>query len=107
MTFDIQDLSRKELADLRKKVDKALTTYVKRAREEARKAAEEAAREHGYKLDDLLNGKNGKARGAKNPPKYAHPENPEYTWSGRGRKPKWLQEAIDAGQEQDEFLIAK
>ncbi|WP_354540899.1 H-NS histone family protein [Roseovarius sp. MBR-6] len=29
--------------------------------------------------------------------KYRHPENPALTWSGRGRKPQWFVEALDAG----------
>jgi DNA-binding protein H-NS len=27
------------------------------------------------------------------------------TWTGRGLKPRWLVEAIEAGRSQDEFLI--
>lgn len=40
-------------------------------------------------------------------PKYAHPENPELTWTGRGRKPIWISEALENGQEIEEFLIEK
>jgi DNA-binding protein H-NS len=30
-------------------------------------------------------------------PKYRHPENPDVTWSGRGRKPQWFVDALAAG----------
>lgn len=33
--------------------------------------------------------------------KYRHPENPELTWSGRGREPKWLAEAREVFDEND------
>lgn len=38
-------------------------------------------------------------------PKFRHPENPTLTWSGRGRAPKWYQEAKDAGQDMSKFDI--
>ncbi len=31
-------------------------------------------------------------------PKYRHPENTEITWSGRGRKPAWIVEGLEAGK---------
>jgi len=39
----------------------------------------------------------GPARGATAPVRYRDPQNPENTWSGRGKPRKWLQELIDAG----------
>lgn len=36
--------------------------------------------------------------------KYQNPKNPEETWTGRGRKPTWLVEALDAGQSLEDFL---
>lgn len=29
------------------------------------------------------------------PPKYRNPDNPAETWTGRGRQPKWVQEALE------------
>lgn len=29
----------------------------------------------------------------------------ELTWSGRGRKPKWVAEALDRGKQLDDLLI--
>lgn len=37
------------------------------------------------------------------PVRYRDPNNPDNTWTGRGRPPKWLQDLIDAGKDQDEF----
>jgi len=39
------------------------------------------------------------------PPKYRHPENPEMTWTGRGRQPDWMKDALENGQSKDDFLI--
>ncbi|WP_392337429.1 H-NS family nucleoid-associated regulatory protein [Loktanella salsilacus] len=43
---------------------------------------------------------------AVSPPKYCHPENPEQTWTGRGRQPDWMKDALENGQSKEEFLIA-
>jgi DNA-binding protein H-NS len=36
---------------------------------------------------------------------YRHPENADQTWSGRGRQPDWMKEALAAGKSKDDFLI--
>lgn len=38
-------------------------------------------------------------------PKYRHPENPELTWSGRGRRPGWIRDAVGAGRSLSDFEI--
>jgi DNA-binding protein H-NS len=37
--------------------------------------------------------------------KYRHPENPDLSWSGGGRQPTWIREAIDAGRSLTDFEI--
>ena len=46
-----------------------------------------------YAIEDLI-GKEVKVKAAstsKVKVKYRHPENPELEWTGRGRKPKWVE----------------
>ena len=38
-------------------------------------------------------------------PKYRNPDAPSETWSGRGKRPRWLTTAITAGHSIDEFMI--
>ena len=40
-------------------------------------------------------------------PKYAQPSNPELTWSGRGRTPKWVEAALASGLTLEELIIKK
>ncbi len=103
MTLELDRMSKDELQKLRQDVDRALTTVEERRRADARAAAERAAREHGYSLDDVLAAQ--KKSGKKNPPKYRNPENPVQTWSGRGRQPVWIKEALQGGRNLDEFAI--
>ena len=96
MAKDLAALSHKDLLKLKQDVEKALRDSETRARKEARKAAEKAAAEFGFSLDDVAS--NGTPRKKPvSPPKYRNPDNHDETWSGRGRKPRWLNEAIAAG----------
>lgn len=107
MKIDLDDLSRKELESLRADIDKTLK---KRARSElkaARIAAEKAAQAHGFSLAEVLgDGAGGKgATGSKSAPKYANPEDPTQTWTGRGRQPGWAKAALAEGKSLDDLLI--
>lgn len=43
--------------------------------------------------------------GTKVPAKYRNPDNPAQTWSGRGKHPKWMTEAMAGGRKPEDFLI--
>ena len=102
-----------ELADLQqvqKKVEKLIADYHDRKLREAKSAAESVLKEHGFKLNDLFGdsgpAKAGKASGkTPKPAKYANPENPEQTWSGLGRRPAWVREALHEGRSLSDFEI--
>lgn len=38
-------------------------------------------------------------------PKYVDPQNPNLTWSGRGKPPRWLATQIANGKSKSDFLI--
>ena len=38
------------------------------------------------------------------PVKYRHPDNAAFTWTGRGKLPKWLTEMEAQGRQREEFL---
>lgn len=100
---NLNKMSLEELKALEKDVANAITSFEKRQRDDARAAIEATAKEHGFKLSDLVAG--GKSAKPAAVAKYRHPENPALTWSGRGRKPNWLVEATAAGKSPEDFLI--
>jgi DNA-binding protein H-NS len=103
---DLQDMSLDELKRLQKDVAKAIEDFEERRRREALVAVEEKAREMGFTLAELTGASGTKKSGkTKSPPKYQHPENPALTWTGRGRKPDWIKEGLEAGKSLDDFLI--
>lgn len=104
MKTDLEAMSRKDLKKLGKDVEKALSTLEKRERKAALEAAEKAAAEHGFSLSELAGMKKGKSK-AKNPPKFRNPDDAEQTWSGRGRKPAWVNAAEAKGANLEDYAI--
>ncbi|MBJ3763938.1 H-NS histone family protein [Maribius pontilimi] len=102
MTKDLEKMSREELESLKKDIDKALASLEIRRRSEARAAAEKAARDHGFSLEEVLK---GEKKGSKSPPKYRNPDDPRKTWTGRGRQPAWIKDALASGKSLEDFLI--
>lgn len=99
MSFDLTQMSRKDLLQLQDEVAVALKEAEQRELTEALKAAEKAAAEFGYSLDEVI-GTSQKTAGAKKSkaaPKYRNPENHAETWTGRGRKPHWVHKALTDG----------
>jgi DNA-binding protein H-NS len=37
--------------------------------------------------------------------KYQNPADPEQTWTGRGKQPNWLKDALERGAQKEDFLI--
>lgn len=98
MTIDLNSMTHKELVKLKKDVDKAMVDADDRDRREALKAAEQAVAKYGFSLSEISGGKGrGKGKRGKAAPKYRNPADHEQTWSGMGRKPHWIHDAISSG----------
>ncbi|MBB3995045.1 DNA-binding protein H-NS [Sulfitobacter undariae] len=105
MNHDLKALGRKELEKLLADVKKALLSAQARDRRDARKAAERAAAEFGFSLNELNSEEPTKVKKVKAPkkpakpskPKYADPSDPSKTWTGKGRQPNWYRESIANG----------
>lgn len=104
--FDLSDLDLDELKKLHKETASAIQNYEVRRRQEALAAAEAAAKSAGYSLKDLV-GTTGKSSKSINPPKYRNPDDQSQTWSGRGRQPQWIKDALAENKSLDDFLISK
>ena len=103
MTINLETLSRDELKDLIADAQKALKSVDARRRAEAKRAAEKAAKEFGFSLDEIVGG--GSAKGSKGAPKYANPADSSQTWTGRGRKPNWVNEALAQGKSLEDLAL--
>ncbi len=103
MAKDPERMSFKELQEYELKVKKAKASVQERSRSELRQKLESIAANAGFKIGDLFAGRGGKGR--KVAAKYANPDNPSETWTGRGRKPRWLAARLTAGEKQEKFLL--
>ena len=102
--FDIEALSLKELKSLQKDLAKAISTYEDRQKSDARNKLEIIAKKLGYSLAELI-GTDVKPTRALAAAKYRHPENSALTWSGRGRKPQWFADHINAGNDPSDLAV--
>ena len=89
---------------MQKDLAKTIFTYEDRHKAEARAKLEAIAKEMGYSLADLI-GVEVKATRSAAVAKYRHPENAALTWSGRGRKPHWFADHVNAGKDPADLAI--
>lgn len=110
---------KEEISRLQREADKIRKDAVKAAIQQIRSLM----REYNLEFDDIdpsrkraekkaakpAKGKSRKSKagksGSKVKPKYRSTTDDKLTWSGRGRKPKWVEAWIDAGRSLDELLI--
>jgi len=103
--MNIDTLTLKELKDLQSQVAKAISTYEDRKRKDALAALEESARQHGFSLSELMVAATATRKRKPAQAKYGNPDNPDETWTGRGRKPRWVEAALKSGKSIDDLLI--
>ena len=103
MAKDLDKMSFKELQELELKLKKAKATAEDRSRTEVRAKAEAMIVSAGFKVTDIFGGRGGKGRTVA--AKYANPDDPSETWTGRGRKPRWLAAKLKSGDRIEKYLI--
>lgn len=107
MSIDLESMTRQQLIALRNDVEKALSSVAERERRAAMEAIQRAAAEHGFSLTELTGVELPKSRGRKSgaPAKYRNPEDDTQTWSGRGRRPEWVNAALAAGKGLEDLAV--
>ena len=109
--IDLEKLSFQELQQLANAVESKIS---EKKTEEQQRVYEEMralAASIGMTVDEIVEGQTRSRRGrrmgphAPAKPKYRNPDNPMQTWSGRGKKPGWVQAWLDAGKDLGELEI--
>jgi DNA-binding protein H-NS len=103
MAKELDRMSLRELQELELKVQKARANVQDRSRSDLRKKVEAMITDAGFKVGDIFGGRGGKGRTVA--AKYANPDDPSETWTGRGRKPRWLSAKLQDGAKMEKFLI--
>jgi len=103
--INLDKLSLTELKKLHQDVEGAIKSFEERNLLKAREELETRAKELGVTLDMVAGVKSRQKKKTPAKPKFRHPENPDLTWAGRGRKPTWFVEAIEGGLSEDDMKI--
>jgi len=101
---NLKKMSKSELDAL-----EAELATAKREREEsdiqaAREKVLNLLEKEGYTFADVFGRGTGRKTGPVKP-KYRNPKNPSETWTGRGRRPRWLEAELKKGKSVNSFLI--
>lgn len=99
--MDLLKLSLPELRDVAAQVATEIRQREAQNLEEARQRIAEIAKSIGLPIHELF--ANALASKSERATLYQHPDDKSKTWSGRGRKPQWLIELINAGRTLEEL----
>ena len=102
-TVNYDDMPLKDLLEVEAHVKKAIAIAKERERAELKQQIEAMAQSSGFSVNELFSGRSTKGKTVA--PKYMNPDNKAETWTGRGRKPRWLVAKIDEGYTLEDFAI--
>ena len=94
MRENFENLSVVDLEGMRETIERTIREKRESALERAVEEIEAIVARYGVAMSEVLNRIDARPD---RPVKWRHPEKPELTWCGRGRRPSWMNEAIDAG----------
>ncbi|NMG74245.1 H-NS family nucleoid-associated regulatory protein [Aromatoleum diolicum] len=118
MPVNLSNYSLTQLKQLRARIEKEIARQQSTGKDALLKKLKRMAREHGLSLEDVLGGspdsEKPKANDARRPAapktpvavKYRHPSKMDLAWSGRGRKPRWVEAWLAHGGALDALATA-
>jgi DNA-binding protein H-NS len=101
--LDVEKMSLEDLRALAREIEKANKKSESLNLKKARDAAEAAAREYGFSLLEITGSRVSNLKRDPSEARYRNPDDPQQTWSGRGRQPQWFKEAIASGRAPSEM----
>jgi DNA-binding protein H-NS len=101
-SIDLSKLSIEELQILARDIEAEIQGRREADRERVRQQMLELANSVGMTVQEILGGRAGRAE-----VRYRHPENPSLTWSGRGKRPHWVTEALSSGKTLDDLAATE
>ncbi len=103
--IDLTKMSYAQLLELSERVDMAIAERRAEEAKSVREQLEALALESGFNLSELVGGKKQRGRKGAVVVKYRNPKDASQTWSGRGRKPNWLVEALKKRAKIESFAV--
>ncbi len=103
--IDFDALSDDELNKLRAKADAAAKRRADKARKTVIEKITELAQRHAIDLPALAKRVSAEPNRKSGPARYRDPENDFNTWTGKGRRPKWLTDHLGDGKTLEQLAI--
>ena len=101
----VDGLSLKDIKSLEQELQKAKTQARDRERKALKAKIDKLLEGTGFTIFDVY-GVGGKKRGKSvSVARFANPDDPSDTWTGRGRKPNWVLARLKKGQKIEDFAI--
>lgn len=105
-TIDLKGMSISALRALINDAEREISNKENEARRNLLSQMNALAKEAGFSsAEDALANSPKSGKKVASAPKYRHPGNPETTWTGRGRQPAWIKEALESGKSLEDFAI--
>ena len=107
MSADIDDLDINQLKELAKKAEALIEQRQQQQIEEAYNQIVNIAQKIGMSLEELIEYGQHSTTTTKRTvaPRYRNPNDPTQTWTGRGKKPRWVIEALENGKTLEDLMI--
>lgn len=105
MAKALDKMTLEELEAHQKEVAATIKGYEKKRRADCLAELKAVARKHGFSLDEFTGGKPKGGPKSKGVAKYANPADPSQTWTGRGRQPNWIKDALAKGKSLESMAI--
>ena len=101
----IEKMSYAELSDVETQIARLKVEKQNAERNGLGQRLSDMAKEHGFDIHDLF-GKGVRRGKGTVAIKYRDPKNPENTWTGRGRMPRWMAAVTRGGKaKREDFLV--
>ncbi|MDQ2694331.1 MAG: H-NS histone family protein [Pseudomonadota bacterium] len=106
--IDLSSYSVEQLNALVDMANKEIAHKEQTRRFEVRQQMEDLASSVGMSVEELLalNSKKKKAGKTVGKVKFRNPANAQQTWTGRGKRPRWLQDELDRGADLNDFAVS-
>lgn len=106
--LNLSSLSASELQQLKSEIEKELSE--RSTKLQAIEEVKQLAASKGLKLEELFaelgsSKVKGKRELGPAPVRFRHPQDSSLTWSGRGKRPNWMKDAMSKGLTEDQMRV--
>jgi DNA-binding protein H-NS len=104
MAIDLKSLNLTQVRDLMRRAELREKELLKERTARVRAKMVALAKSEGLSFDEVIGRTSARRKSKPVKPKYRNPADGS-TWSGRGKRPRWFNDALKAGKKEKDLLI--